>query len=185
MSIIEAIKNRRATRNFSPQEVEEDKIVKLLETATWAPNDGLREPWHFYVLCGEALQRYEKIALDYLEERFPTRPNLIQSSLQVIQATPLIIIVTADKIPTDEGSSEDNQYAVCCAIHSMWLAAEELGLGFVWRTRGVGLVRDDRLYQFIGAPENKKIIGTIHIGYPAEEVPPTKRSPYSEKTTWL
>jgi nitroreductase len=179
------LKDRRAVRNYLPLEVETDKITKLLEAATWAPNDRLREPWHFYVIRGDAKQRYEQIAKEYLQERFPTKPNLIQESLAVLEKTPLVIVITADMIPGDEASSEDNEYAVACAIHSMWLAANELGLGLVWRTRGIGLVRDERMYRFIGSPENKKVIGTVFIGYPETEPNPTVRTSWENKTTWL
>jgi nitroreductase len=185
MSILEALKNRRAVRNYIPKEVETEKIKALLDMAVLAPNDRLRQPWHFYVIRGEAKERFARMAEDYLHERFPTKPHLVKESLAVLEKTPLIIVVTADVIPGDEASSEDNEYAVCCAIHSMWLAARELGLGMVWRTRGVGLVRDERLYQFLGSPENKKVIGTLFIGYPEADVPPTDRIPAEEKTTWL
>lgn len=185
MTVLETLKDRRAVRNYLLLEVETDKIIKLLEAATWAPNDRLREPWHFYVIRGEAKQRYEQIAKDYLQERFPTKPNLILDSLVVLEKTPLVIVVTADIIPGDEASSEDNEYAVACAIHSMWLAANELGLGLVWRTRGIGLVRDERMHQFIGSPENKKVIGTVFIGYPEAATSPTVRIAAESKTTWL
>jgi nitroreductase len=172
-----------------PRDVEDEKIETLLEAATWAPNDRMREPWGFYVIKGEAKKRYEELATTYLQERFPTKPHLVESSLKVLLSTPVHIVVTADIVPGDEEASQDNEYAVCCAIHSMWLASKELGLGFVWRTRGVGLVRDERLHKFIGSPENKKIIGNIFIGYPDEEalkkmkVP--SRSSFEGKTVWL
>ncbi|WP_139488606.1 nitroreductase family protein [Brevibacillus dissolubilis] len=186
MSILQSLQTRRAVRNYDGREVEEAKIHQLLEAATLAPNDRLREPWHFYVIRGEAKQRYYDMALAYLNERFPTKPHLVKESIAVLDNTPLIIVATADVISGDEASSEDNEYAVCCAIHSMWLAAQELDLGFVWRTRGVGLVRDERLHQFIGAPENRKVVGTIFIGYPAEgKTPATKRTAFTEKSTWL
>jgi nitroreductase len=165
--------------------VETEKINALIEAATWAPNDRLREPWHFYVIRGEAKARYEQIARAFLEERFPTKPHLVAESLLVLEATPLVIVVTSDVIPGDEASSEDNEYAAACAIHSMWLAAEELGLGLVWRTRGIGLARDQRLHQLIGSPENRKVIGAVFIGYPLAEAAETKRTAYAEKTTWL
>jgi nitroreductase len=185
VSIIEELKNRRAVRNYQKKEVEQEKIEMLLEAATFAPNDKLREPWHFYVIKGEAKQRYEKLALEYLEERFPTKANLVQGSLDVVQKTPLFIVVTADVVPNDEEATVDNEYAACCAIHSMWLASKELGLGMVWRTRGVGMVRDQRMYEFIGSPENKKVLGTIFVGYPESDVPTTPRTSFKEKTTWL
>ncbi|WP_257351070.1 nitroreductase family protein [Pseudalkalibacillus decolorationis] len=190
MSIIAELKERRAIRNYENREVDEGKIHQLLEAATWAPNDRMREPWSFYVIKGEAKQAYEQLAREYLDVRFPAKPKLIESSLKVVQSTPLIIVAAADVIPGDQAASEDNEYAVCCAIHSMWLAAKELGLGFVWRTRGVGLVRDKRLYDFVGTlPQDKRIIGTIFIGYPEAEALEKMKSPsrtcYTEKTVWL
>ena len=185
MRILEVLKARKAIRKYNPREVEEGKILKLLESATWAPNDRLREPWHFYVIRGEAKQQYEKIASDFLTERFPSKPYLVQESMSVVQSTPLLVVVTSDIIPDDVDSSEDNEYAVACAIHSMWLMASELELGLVWRTRGVGLIRDERLYRFIGSPENKKVIGTLFVGYPESETPRTTRTSFSNKTTWL
>lgn len=185
MSVLEALKTRRAVRNYLPKEVETEKIKDLLDVAIWAPNDRLRQPWHFFVIRNEAKRQYEQIATDYLQERFPTKPHLVNESLAVLLKTPLVIVVTADKVAGDEDASEDNEYATCCAIHSMWLAAKELGLGLVWRTRGVGLVRDERLYQFLGLPDDKKIIGTLFIGYPEADVPAPNRIPAEEKTTWL
>ncbi|WP_431027163.1 nitroreductase family protein [Lysinibacillus sp. LZ02] len=186
MTVIEKLQQRRAIRQYEQKPVEREKIEQLLQAATYAPNDRMREPWHFYVLQDDSLKRYEEMANAYLQERFPTKPHLVASSLEVIQTTPLVIAVTADKVVGDEGATKDNEFAVCSAIMSMWLAAEELGLGFVWRTRGVGLVHDERMHQFIGATEEQQVIGTLFIGYPAE-TPTTekKRSHFNEKTTWL
>lgn len=189
MSIIAEIKSRRAIRDYVQKDVEDEKVKQLLEAATWAPNDRMREPWGFYVIKGEAKKRYELLATEYLHERFPTKPHLVESSLKVLETTPVHIVVTADIVPGDEEASLDNEYAVCCAIHSMWLAARELGLGFVWRTRGVGLVRDRRLYELIGSPENRKIIGNLFIGYPDHEALKKMKAPartsFEEKTVWL
>ncbi len=142
----------------------------------------MREPWHFYIIQGDAMKRYEEMANAYLLERFPTKPNLVESSLKVVQTTPVAVVVTADIVEDDADATEDNVFAVCSAIMSMWLAAEELGLGFVWRTRGVGLVHDERMHNFIGAGQTQKVVGTIFIGYPEEqELKDKKRTPFEEK----
>lgn len=185
MNALEALRGRRAVRNFEPREVEREKIDYLLEAAVLAPNDRLREPWHFYVVQGRAKRDYEDLARAYLEERFPTKPNLVQESLKVLLNTPLLIVVTADIVAGDLEASEDNEYAAACALHSMWLAAQDAGLGFVWRTRGVGLVRDERLYRFLNVPDTRKIVGTAFVGYPAGDSPPTARTPARDKTTWV
>ena len=57
-----------------------------------APNDRLREPWNFYVMKDEAKQRYEKLAEEYLQQRFPTKPNLVESSLKVVTSTPVSLL---------------------------------------------------------------------------------------------
>ncbi|KON88090.1 cobalamin biosynthesis protein CbiY [Sporosarcina globispora] len=184
--MLEALKKRRAIRNFESREVELDKIETLLEAATYAPNDRMREPWHFYVLQGDSLKRYEQVALDYLNKRFPTKPHLVESSMKAITNTPLVIVVTSAIVEGDEGATKDNVFAVSSSIMSIWLMAEQLGLGMVWRTRGVGLVHDTALHDFIGASDQEQLVGTLCIGYPAEEITSEKkRSPFAEKTTWL
>lgn len=180
------LKQRRAIRQFKTREVERDKIETLLEAATYAPNDRMREPWHFYVIQGDSLKRYEQVALDYLQKRFPTKPHLIESSMKAITQTPLIIVVTSAIVDGDSGATKDNTFAVSSAIMSMWLMAEQLDLGMVWRTRGVGLVHDTALHTFIEASDAEQLVGTLCIGYPAEEIESTKkRTPFTEKTTWL
>lgn len=184
--MLSALKKRRAIRQFEAREVEREKIEQLLEAATYAPNDRMREPWHFYVMQGASLKGYEQVAHNFLEKRFPTKPHLVESSMDAITKTPLIIAVTSAVVEGDEGATKDNVFAVSSAIMSMWLMAEQLGLGMVWRTRGVGLVHDTALHTYIGASEQEQLVGTLCIGYPAE-APPTekKRTPFAEKTTWL
>ncbi|MEK4423676.1 nitroreductase family protein [Solibacillus sp. FSL K6-1523] len=184
--MLNALKKRRAIRQFEAREVEREKIEQLLEAATYAPNDRMREPWHFYVMQGASKQGYEQVALNFLEKRFPTKPNLVESSMEAITKTPLIIAVTSAIVEGDEGATKDNVFAVSSAIMSMWLMAEQLGLGMVWRTRGVGLVHDTALHAYIGASGQEQLVGTLCIGYPAES-PATekKRTAFAEKTTWL
>jgi nitroreductase len=184
--MLDALKKRRSIRQFEPREVEREKIETLLEAATYAPNDRMREPWHFYVMQGESLKQYEQVAQKYLQKRFPTKPHLVESSMKAITNTPLIIVVTAAIVDGDEGATKDNSFAVSGAIMSMWLMAEQLGLGMVWRTRGVGLVHDTELHAFIGASDQEQLIGTLCIGYSAEKInSEKKRTPFAEKTTWL
>lgn len=184
--MLKALQQRRAIRQFEPRTVAREKIEQLLEAATYAPNDRMREPWHFYVMQGESLKGYEQVALQFLEQRFPTKPHLVASSMEAITATPLIIAVTSAIVAGDEGATKDNTFAVSSAIMSMWLMAEQLGLGMVWRTRGVGLVHDTALHHYIGATEHEQLIGTLCIGYPAEVMTtPKKRTAFTEKTTWL
>lgn len=54
MTVLEKLKQRRAIRQYEQKPVEREKVEQLLQAATYAPNDRMREPWHFYVLQEKA-----------------------------------------------------------------------------------------------------------------------------------
>jgi nitroreductase len=56
--ITSIIKSRRSIKHYIPgKQVPEEIILQILENATWAPNHGNTEPWHFVVFSGEGLQK--------------------------------------------------------------------------------------------------------------------------------
>lgn len=60
----QVIKGRRSIRAWQAKPVEEEKLVKAVELATWAPNGGNQQNWYFYIILnrdvikniGEAVQ---------------------------------------------------------------------------------------------------------------------------------
>ena len=44
------IKSRRSIRSWQDKEVTEALLLQAIELATWAPNGGNRQNWHFYVI---------------------------------------------------------------------------------------------------------------------------------------
>ncbi len=68
--MLKALKKRRAIRQFEAREVEREKIEKLLEAAIYAPNDRMREPWHFYVMQGDSLKGYEAGGTQFFRKAF-------------------------------------------------------------------------------------------------------------------
>ena len=53
MNISEAIRHRKSTRAFLTKEVEQDKIVRILETARHAPSGANTQPWQVAVVSGQ------------------------------------------------------------------------------------------------------------------------------------
>jgi hypothetical protein len=48
------------------------------------------------------------------------------------------------------------------------------------------LVHDTALHDLLGASDEEQLVGTLFIGYPADELASEKkRTPFAEKTTWL
>ncbi|WP_435685560.1 nitroreductase [Sedimenticola selenatireducens] len=57
MQVNEALKQRKATRAFLPQEVEKAKIVRILDAARHAPSGTNTQPWQVAVVTGEKRRR--------------------------------------------------------------------------------------------------------------------------------
>ncbi|WP_029132359.1 nitroreductase [Sedimenticola selenatireducens] len=57
MQVKEALKQRKATRAFLPQEVEKAKIVRILDAARHAPSGTNTQPWQVAVVTGEKRRR--------------------------------------------------------------------------------------------------------------------------------
>jgi nitroreductase len=60
MDIRKAIRDRRSIRSYRADDIPEDVIREILDEARWAPSWGNTQPWEFYVLTGQALERFKK-----------------------------------------------------------------------------------------------------------------------------
>lgn len=69
------IKERRSIKEFKKDPIPKEVICELLNTAVWAPNHGLREPWRFVLFMNEGKEKLVaaiaqetnngKISIDY------------------------------------------------------------------------------------------------------------------------
>ena len=50
MELERLIKGRRSIRAWQGKSIPEDQLLKAIELATWAPNGGNRQNWHFYAV---------------------------------------------------------------------------------------------------------------------------------------
>ncbi|AKH19452.1 nitroreductase [Sedimenticola thiotaurini] len=57
MQVEEALKQRKSTRAFLQQEVEKEKIIKILDAARHAPSGTNTQPWQVAVVTGEKRRR--------------------------------------------------------------------------------------------------------------------------------
>jgi nitroreductase len=184
--VLEAIRRRRSIARMKPDPVPRDLVTRLLDAAVWSPNHRVTEPWQFFVLEGESKQRFAEIRRDFRRKQLPNpdaaevQPALDKVYRDTVE-TPLIIAVTSHLAEEPETREEDI-WATYGAAYAFMLGAWAEGLGTYFRT---GAVRDDpRLRQLLSLPENRRIIGLIYAGYPAD-VPARRRTPAAEKTVWL
>ncbi len=184
--VLDVIRTRRSIAKMKPDPVPRALIEQLLDAAVWSPNHRVTEPWQFFVLEGDAKRRFAEIRREFRRKALPN-PNApeVQAALDKVYTdtvnTPLIIVVTSNLVDDPELREED-VWATYGAAYAFMLGAWANGLGTYFRT---GALRDDpALRERLGLPEQRRVIGIIYAGYPAD-VPQRKRTPAAAKTVWL
>ena len=185
-AVLDVIRSRRSVPKLKPDPVPHDLVERLLDAAVWAPNHRVTEPWQFFVLEGEAKQRFAEIRRDARRRAMPN-PDApeVQAALDKVYRdtveTPLIIAVTSN-MPDDPEMREEDIWATYGAAYAFMLGAWAEGLGTYFRT---GAIRDDpALRRLLNLPDNRRVIGLVYVGYPVD-VPNRRRTPAAEKTVWL
>jgi nitroreductase len=164
MDVLEAIRTRRSIRKYDQtKDVEDEKLLKCLEAARWAPSAGNRQPWHFIVVRSkETRERLAKL--------HPHGVFMAQS--------PVVLVVLGDP-------ERSPKYFKCdppIATQNFLLAAHAQGLGTCW----MGVIDspfEGEMKQLLNVPESLRIICTVSIGYPAEK-PEKTRLPLEELVSY-
>ncbi len=155
MDFWEVVKQRKSYRNFSPQPVEQDKILKVLEAARLAPSWQNRQCWRFVVV-----QNKEKIRKIGQLNPFTLNINFF------LQKVPVIIIACAN--PKDSGSRDGKDYYLvdtAIAMEHLVLAATDLGLATCW----IGAFDEKMIKDALEIPDEIRVVALTPLGYPAEK----------------
>jgi nitroreductase len=186
--IFDIIKQRRSVSQFTQDQPEHSQIERLLEAATYAPNHYVAEPWHFFVLTGEARERLGEMMATSLRTRLnevdseAAQLRLWRERQKPLRAPVIITVVTKGELRKEEPVIEDVE-AAAAAVQNMLLAAEELGLGAMWRTGDSAY--DPLIKNWFGLQEEDHIVGFIYVGLPVYARQRRVPTHFSAKTTWL
>lgn len=168
MEIYEAIRQRRTIKTFTLEPVPRDLLERVLETAIWAQNHGLTQPWRFRRIgpqTREALARAIEAA----------RPKIMN---------PTELIVVSNVIAHDEAVRREDYAATACALQNIALAAHSEGLGSIWSTGKH--TRAPQAYPILGIdPAKEEIVGFIAFGFPEMVPPAPPRKPLREVLGYL
>ena len=53
--VLKAIKERRTTRKFKPEQIKEEELQSIIEADLYAPSGTNQQPWHFTVIQNKDL----------------------------------------------------------------------------------------------------------------------------------
>ena len=170
MDFLELAKKRYSCRNFKPDAIEEDKLMKVLEAARIAPSAVNYQPWHFFVVQNP--ENKAKIIETYPREWMKDAPVLI-----VACGNKQVSWKRAD-------GKEHVEIDLSIAIDHLTLQATNLGLGTCW----VCNFQAKKLREVLQLPINMEPVAIIPLGYPQNEADTerhtSKRKPIDEIISW-
>ncbi len=162
MDIYDAIKQRRSVRAYRDEDVEPEKLLRILDAARGAPSASNRQEWRFIVVRDEATRKKLSVAA---------------KNQQFVAQAPVVIACCA---VTDghEMTCGQKCYPIDVAIvidHITLLATAE-GLGTCW----IGAFGADQVKEILGVPEDVPVVEMLTLGYPADTPSEKTRLPLSE-----
>ncbi|MFD0676108.1 MULTISPECIES: nitroreductase family protein [unclassified Paenibacillus] len=177
-SIVDLIKERRSIRAFNNDPVSTELLQELLNVAVWAPNHGNRQPWRFILYKGEGRVAFADAMIQTYSAEDKVKYG--QHKWDYFMKVPAHLVVIMKEDPRQKQWDEDYG-AVCALIQNFQLAAWEQGLGVVWKTNNYNYA--PKFHQSVGIQPGEKIVGILHIGYPASVPPVQPRKPAEELLT--
>jgi nitroreductase len=166
MELMDAIRTRRAVREYSDAPIEKPTIAALIDAAVQAPSAMNLQPWAFAVIQDrQQISRYAERAKEWLilRGRGPDEAAsgiLEQPGFTIFYNAPALVIVLA----TSEASQANQD--CCLAAQNLMLAARDQGIGSCW----IGFSRSwldlASTKKELGLPETYHVVAPIVLGHP-------------------
>jgi nitroreductase len=76
MNVLDALNSRFTCRAFTPEPVDRDQLLAILEGSLKAPSWGNTQPWEIFVACGAPLERLREAYSERFARDVPVSPDL-------------------------------------------------------------------------------------------------------------
>lgn len=173
--IEELIKGRRTINLYLQTPVPEALVRNAVEAATWAPNHHVTEPWRFYLLGPETIERCLDLCSDIVRDKKGDKAARLKRESWAEK--PGWLVVTCQR--SDDELRQQEDYAACsAAVQNLSLYLWQADVGTKWTTGAI--TRDPRFADIIGFdPDEAFVVGLVWYGYP-KLTPTQARRPLDE-----
>ena len=165
MNVMEAIETRRSVRAYKDTPLTSEQLTRFLEAARLAPSWKDKQCWHIMVLTDREI-------IEKLGELLRYNPGE-----NVFKTVPCFVLFFAD--PALSGVRDEKPYYMTdigIAMENAVLAATEMGLGTCW----IGAFTEGPIKEFLGVPENLRLVALTPLGIPDEAPAPRPRKALEE-----
>lgn len=158
---IEALLDRRAIRAYRPEQISEEELTDMLQTARFAPSAMGLQARHFTVI------QNKQLIADIVAATKKNGGTFVPGHIPFYNA-PTVIVLSAPE------SSKYGREDVACAIMSLMLAAHAYGLGTCYICSVLCGLCDEDIMKRLKLPDRHIPLGCISVGYPLEHAPAPK-----------
>lgn len=189
MDLKEIIKFRRNVKPqfFTGEEIDDQEVKEILESANWAPTHGYTEPWRFVVFSGDSKKEFANFQSNLYKVK-TTADSFLQTKFDKLLKTPslashIIAVVVHKSVKTTIPLIEEI-VATSCAAQNILLSAAEKNIAVHW-TSG-GMTYADEMKEFLGFEEKDRVLGFLYLGKSDHKVNKEGRrlSNIENKTIW-
>ena len=185
MELFTAIAERRSTRDFTPEPVDESTLRQLIKTATQAPSAMNEQPWHFTVVENKTvLSQISKNAKAHLLQEMAEgthidhfRQTLADQTFDIFYGAPALVVISAPA---------QSQWAIedcALAAENLMLAAHAMKLGCCWIGFAQAWLGTAEGHKAIGLTEAMIPVAPIIVGHPKSAPAPVSR--HEPKVHWI
>lgn len=199
---------RRSVRQFRPDPVPRELILRVLEAAVLAPSASNQQPWRFFVIesaarrasLAAAVRNIVKVIVEHVPvesqptltaygnyfTRFEDAPVVIAP---LFRGLPLLGHLVDPAAPStlkariDHLEAQSGVVGASLAIENLLLSAHALGLGASLMTGP--LLAEPELATILRVPRGWALVGLVPLGYPDEIPRPTERKALTHVVRFL
>jgi len=185
MNVLQAIRERRAVRDYTPEPVSASLIYQLISSASWAPSAMNEQPCHFTVVTDEELlDEISAKAKAWLLKNMWSMPRsalfrdlLNDDKFHLFYHAPTLIIISAPSWA--QWVTED----CALAAQNLMLTATYLGLGSCWIGFAQGWLNTPEARDLLNLSAQNICVAPIVVGHPKAVLPPVPRK--APLITWV
>ncbi|NPV27529.1 MAG: nitroreductase [Firmicutes bacterium] len=170
MDYYAVVNSRCSIRKYRSDQIEQEKVIRVLDAARRAPSWKNQQCWRFLVVADAAKRQ---ALSETLRQGNPATKAFLQA--------PLVVALCAK--PDDSGNVNGREYYMLdagLALENLTLAATNEGLA----TCIVGAFNEDLVRTALGVPPDFRVVALTPLGYPEEQPNPRPRKSLEEIAFW-
>ena len=164
MELFDAIASRSMAKQLSGPGPSAEQIARLLEAAGRAPDHGRLKPWRFVPVNGAAREAFANAVAEARRDQMPAfTDEQMEIEREKIRRSPSILVagcVVRKDIP--KVPEIEQVIAVGAAVENLMLAANDLGIGAMWKTGPAAY--SARVKAAVGLAADDHIVAILHLG---------------------